>query len=373
MSLEASLAWRSRVATHVDKLVINASALQADGRWLAAGEALMQDSEVSFDPSPWCQPSGQPCLELPDYSLRLRAELVPGRFYPRAAFGRQPDSVRDMRPTKLLAIDPDTGALRLDINHPLSEITAQLQLRNEQRPAAGLRLGELFDGPGMQNPPSDPDETYFTATAFQRQDQSSDAAFYATPRLTQHLDAHCRAAITDLYGRFLQPGMTVLDLMSSTDSHLPDTPADLSVSGLGMNETELAANGRLSERRVQDLNAHTTLPWRDGQFDCVFNTASIEYLTRPMEVLAEVRRVLRPDGLFAITFSDRWFPPKAIRLWSQLHPFERLGLITSLLLQAGFVDLQTETLRGIKRPADDKYASRREFSDPLFAVWGRKP
>lgn len=160
--------------------------------------------------------------------------------------------MRDRCPTKLLAINPDTSALRLDVNHSLSEITAQLQC-------------------------------------------------------------------------------------------------------------------------VLDINARTTLPWGDGQFDCVFNTAAIEYLTCSLEVLAEVRRVLRPDDVFAITFSDRWFPPIAIRLWSQLHPFECLGLVLSLLLQAGFVDLQTETLRGIKRPADDKYANRREFSGPLFAVWGRKP
>ena len=28
-----------------------------------------------------------------------------------------------------------------------------------------------------------------------------------------------------------------------------------------------------------------------------------------------------------MTFSDRWFPTKAIELWSELHPFERMGLV----------------------------------------------
>jgi SAM-dependent methyltransferase len=86
-----------------------------------------------------------------------------------------------------------------------------------------------------------------------------------------------------------------------------------------------------------------------------------------------VRRVLRPGGVFAVAFSDRWFPPKAIRVWRQIHPFERLALVLGLLLQAGFRDLHSETLRGVRRPQDDKYSSQREFSDPLFAVWGRKP
>jgi hypothetical protein len=56
-----------------------------------------------------------------------------------------------------------------------------------------------------------------------------------------------------------------------------------------------------------------------------------------------------------------------------LHPFERLALVASLLRDAGLADLQTETLRGLKRPADDKYADQRGCSDPMFAVWGVRP
>ena len=64
--------------------------------------------------------------------------------------------------------------------------------------------------------------------------------------------------------------------------------------------------------------------------------------------------VLKPGGLMLLSFSDRWFPAKAIRVWSGLHAFERLGLVPSLLRQAGFTGLQTETLRGVRRPQDDK-------------------
>ena len=100
-------------------------------------------------------------------------------------------------------------------------------------------------------------------------------------------------------------------------------------------------------------------------------TAALEYLVRPRAVLAEVRRVLRPGGLCLLSFSDRWFPPKAIRMWSQLHAFERLGYTLALLKDAGFVGLNSETLRGMKRPEDDKYAAERDGADPLFAAWGR--
>ena len=129
---------------------------------------------------------------------------------------------------------------------------------------------------------------------------------------------------------------------------------------------------RLAERVVQDLNACPVLPWPDASFDAVLNTAAIEYLVRPAEVMAEVRRVLKPGGLFCVAFSDRWFPSKAIAVWSRLHDFERLGLVLSLFHDAAFDELHTESLRGAARPADDRYSAAREFSDPLFLVRGRK-
>ena len=268
MSLEARLEWRSPMAGHVDRLVINRSALQADGRWLAAGEALNRSAEVCLNPTPWCQPAGLPPIEIDLGAFRPRVELVAGRFYPRLAFGRLLGSARDTRPVRLIACDPQTKLWRIDPNHPLAADSVRMFLRQTDDAAApGIRLAELFDGPGMQRLPDDPAATYFPTGALQREDNAADTDFYARPRLTQHLDAHCRAGIANLYGRLLQPGMRVLDLMSSIASHLPETPADLQVSGLGMNPDELSANPRLAERVVHDLNACATLPWRDDNPD----------------------------------------------------------------------------------------------------------
>jgi len=229
---------------------------------------------------------------------------------------------------------------------------------------------ELFDGPGMQVPAADTATTFLQPPALSRKDAVEDTVFYGKPRLTHHLDAVCRAEIAALYSRFLQPGMRVLDLMSSWVSHLPGSPEVLQVAGLGMNAAELAANPRLNECVVQDLNQQPALPWPAAQFDRVICTASIEYLTDPVAVLAEVRRVLKPGGQLVVTFSDRWFPTKAIQVWNDLHPFERLGLVLSLLRDAGFSDLHSETRRGLARPEDDKYIENRLYSDPLFAAWG---
>jgi SAM-dependent methyltransferase len=373
LAIEARLEWRSEHAAHVDHLLVKPSALQADGRWLAAGEALAGMAAVKLDATPWCQPAGQPPIELAPDAFHPRAEMVAGRYYPRLAFGGLLGNARDLRPVRLLAAGSKAACWCVDPNHPLAAADVRLILRHTRQAAApGMRLVELFDGPGMQVPPADPAGAYFSATDLSRQDSAADAVFYATPRLTQHLDAQCRTDIATLYGRLLQPGMKVLDLMASGDSHLPETPGGLQVSGLGMNQAELAANPRLSARLVQDLNATTALPWPDCSFDCVLCTAAIEYLVRPASILDEVKRILRPGGVFAISFSDRWFPPKAIRVWSALHPFERMGLVLSLLRLAGFDDLHTESRRGAKRPDDDKYIGRRGFADPLFAVWGRR-
>ena len=102
-------------------------------------------------------------------------------------------------------------------------------------------------------------------------------------------------------------------------------------------------------------------------------TASIEYLVRPQAVLTEVLRVLRPGGVFAVTFSNRWFPSKAIQVWTELHEYERLGMVTQWLQQAGFERLHTLSSRGWPRPESDAHFSETALSDPLYAVWGFKP
>ena len=122
--------------------------------------------------------------------------------------------------------------------------------------------------------------------------------------------------------------------MSSWRSHLPqflDT-----VTGLGMNKEEMEENPHIQSYIIHDLNKNPTLPFEDKVFDAVVNTVSIEYLIHPLKVLEEVRRTLKPGGIFVITFSNRYFPKKAINLWTQLHPLERLGWVLHLLRNANF-------------------------------------
>lgn len=42
-------------------------------------------------------------------------------------------------------------------------------------------------------------------------------------------------------------------------------------------------------------------------------------------------------------------------------------------LESGlFAELNTWSLRGLRRPPDDKYADRIPLSDPVYALWGRR-
>jgi hypothetical protein len=88
-------------------------------------------------------------------------------------------------------------------------------------------------------------------------------------------------------------------------------------------------------------------------------------------VFSGVARVLKPGSPFVISFSERWFPPKVIAVWQEMHAFERVGLVLDLFEKSQqFNNLGSESVRGLPRPADDKYAAELAESDPVYVVWG---
>lgn len=198
----------------------------------------------------------------------------------------------------------------------------------------------------------------FPAGFFDRQDDRDDADFYAAPRFVTHLDEAALAAVTALYDELGTSG-DVLDLMSSWVSHLPQRPRSLTV--LGMNAAELAANPMADSVVLQDLNREPHLPFADRSFDAVLNCVSVDYLVRPVEVYAEVARVLRPGGVSVCTFSNRCFPSKAIRGWLGTDDETHCAIVAEYHRQAG----------GFAEPVAEQRLSGRR-SDPLWAVWARR-
>ncbi|MFZ2086989.1 MAG: methyltransferase domain-containing protein, partial [Desulfobaccales bacterium] len=378
------LAWESRDAAHTEELF------------------------VPFNPwreSDLCPPPLARHLENSGPGAQFKVTLLPGKYLPqhradqehdfpvkKFAAGSHPPLLGRFYPKHLITgytgnptpfrvVGVDNGVFTADFNHPLAGRLLSLEaIVLETRQKRGEKGGECQDwldmlttGPGIQARNQGLPSDFFADEPFKREDDGSDAGFYSTPRLVSHVDTRAQAAIAALYSRLVRPGMDVLDLMSSWQSHLPHGLNFNSLVGLGLNEEELNHNPRLTERLTQDLNRDPGLPFPDAHFNAIICNLSVEYLVRPIEVFAEAARVLKPGGLFVQTFSQRWFPPKVVKIWTELHEFERLGLVLEYFLRSGaFGSLKTFSSRGWPRPATDRYYPQLRFSDPVYAVWGEK-
>jgi len=198
----------------------------------------------------------------------------------------------------------------------------------------------------------------FPAGFFDRADESSDDRFYAVDRLVTHLDDDAIAAVGELYEELGIDG-AVLDLCASWISHFRRPPDRL--VALGMNATELASNTMADDWLVKDLNVDPTLPFADAAFDAVACCVSVDYLTRPLAVFAEVARVLRDGGRFVCTFSNRCFPTKAIRGWLSTDDEGHCAIVATYFESTDGFDAPTVQLRN---PG--------ARGDPLYAVFARR-
>jgi SAM-dependent methyltransferase len=196
----------------------------------------------------------------------------------------------------------------------------------------------------------------FPAGFFDRADPAGDDHFYGPTRLVTHIDPFAVAAVGALYDDLSIDG-EVLDLMGSWVSHFRSRPRRLTV--LGMNADELAANPMADETLVHDLNADPVLPYADESFDDVVCCVSVDYLVHPVEVFADVARVVRPGGRFVCTFSNRCFPTKAIRGWLLTSDEQHLDLVTEYFRRAG----------GWCDPNAERRTPLEHRGDPLYAVW----
>jgi SAM-dependent methyltransferase len=154
---------------------------------------------------------------------------------------------------------------------------------------------------------------------------------------------------------------------------MPESLELAKVTGLGLNREALAQNLRLTDPVVHDLNREPVLPFAGREFDAVICTVSVEYLTHPEEIFREAARVLKPGGRFILAFSNRWFPPKVVRIWTEVLAWERPGLVLEYFLRSGaYEHLRTFSARGWPRPVTDRYFPQVPVSDPVYAVWGQR-
>jgi hypothetical protein len=206
---------------------------------------------------------------------------------------------------------------------------------------------------------------FFPSEFFQRQDPSDDSYFYSFPRKVVHIDENAIAALSSVFRELLPDGGIYLDLMSSWRSHIPPERKPARVVGLGMNAEEMADNPQLDKYIVHNLNENASLPYESGLFDAVMCNVSVQYLTQPTAVFREVNRILKPGGVFIVSFSNRCFPQKAVAIWLSTDDEQHIALVGRYFQDsANWVDLTAQQTD----PADGYPIN----ADPLYVVWARK-
>jgi SAM-dependent methyltransferase len=198
---------------------------------------------------------------------------------------------------------------------------------------------------------------------FRRIDESEDELFYRSPRFVVHIDDGAIAKVGEIYARILPEGGTILDLMSSWRSHLPERIRAAKVVGVGLNRGEMEDNPALGEIVVHNVNVNPRLPFDEGSFDGAVMTVSVQYVTRPAELFADVGRALKPHAPFVVTFSNRMFPTKAVALWHGANQHQRVAVVREYFAGSAVFE-KIETI--------DRSAPTDPPSDPIWAVAGYK-
>lgn len=206
-----------------------------------------------------------------------------------------------------------------------------------------------------------------------------DTEFYSAPRFVTHVDDKFISALTNLYRERLREEDQVLDVMSSWVSHLPKEMKFTKVVGHGLNAQELARNRSLDYFFVKDLNKEQEFEMKSCSFDAVLCTVSVQYLQQPEKVFAEVWRVLKPGGIFIVSFSNRLFYEKAISAWRDGTGYSRVQLVVQYFqCVEGFT--QPEIIRNYLPPNSGNNSSAFNWimnlvgpifsgaSDPFYAV-----
>lgn len=272
-------------------------------------------------------------------------------------------------------------------------VATQLPVRTYK---AQLRSMSLFDyinslkgAMSSSSPPEDPkdykitpyqppyDKWPYKDEDFQRMDPSVDSNFYSTPRFVTHIDNGAIQGLRSYYAANLPRKGRILDLCSSWISHFPTSheqavkDGELSVVGVGMNKPELDRNGVLAgpagARVVQDLNSIPELGedvTKGGKFDASTCVVSIDYLTKPLDVLRSTRESTRDGGSVHLAVSNRCFPTKVVGRWLKVGEEDRLKMVGDYLWFAGW--RKVEIVEVVPQSAGWS------AGDPLWVVRGVK-
>ena len=167
-------------------------------------------------------------------------------------------------------------------------------------------------------------------------DESNDEEFYYYPKFVYHLDANFRQSLSNVYKKEISDYSTVLDLMSSWDSYLPQEKKYKKVIGHGLNKQELEKNKIFNSYWLQNFNLNQEIPLENESVDYCLMVAAWQYLQYPENLTKEILRILSNQGKFIISFSNRAFWHKAPNIWTSSTEEERIKYVRKVLISNGF-------------------------------------
>ena len=167
-------------------------------------------------------------------------------------------------------------------------------------------------------------------------DESNDEEFYSEPKFVYHLDSNFRQYLSQVYKDEIDEYSTVLDLMSSWDSYLPNENKYKKVIGHGLNKKELERNNILDSFWVQNFNLNQDIRLENGSIDYCLMVAAWQYLQYPENLTKEISRVLSKKGKIIVSFSNRAFWHKAPNIWTTSTEDERVQYVRKVLISNGF-------------------------------------
>lgn len=256
-----------------------------------------------------------------------------GRFYPQGHINGLLDVYPDtLTPFRLIELDEKS--FTADRNHPLANIpvsiTAAIQYMEKRDSGTYGSLTHWREktcdwGPGMQAM-HDGEPTAFHHPVFFDRLAADDLEF-----LPPAMDQTAHENLESIHARFIKPGMRVLDF--SLGSERPE-----------------------------------------GKYDAAICTQSIEYMTRPVDILRYVYHFLEPGAPVILGFTNHYDSDQVIQGWVDLHEFERMGLALEYLRVANlFENAGTISMRNDWRKQDDtRFLEAKGVSDPVYVAYGHK-
>lgn len=108
--------------------------------------------------------------------------------------------------------------------------------------------------------------------------------------------------------KYIKPNSSVLDIGCGFNGKLLKTIEHIILKGTGI---DLEVNQSLSNHIIKLVSYYldNELPFSDEEFDIVTSLANIEHLHHPYDIIREIYRVLKPNGLLLLTTPSIYAKP----------------------------------------------------------------